>query len=202
MTTILRTMLCMAAALACTLPAATFAQAKFVEKGKLVRISRNPDGSVTEFERNPENTVLEKRTYVEKRNGEKVLRNRTIYRRDKFGNLRSGQIYDGQRTQLFRIVYGYEKGTGRLIAENMFDARVKRTSAENPSEETPVRALRYSYDAQGNRSKPMVFNGPPGQETESLLLWLKDQKLDRGTLPEVDPYRQEPVNPNSKPLGQ
>lgn len=184
------------------LPTVVLAQNKFVKKGKLVRIMRNRDGSVTEFSRNPANTVLEKRTYNEKANGEKVLRNRTLYRRDKWGNLRSGAIYDGQRVQLFRIVYGYEKGTGRLIAENMFDARVKRTNPEDPTQEQVLRALRYSYDAQGRRSQPMIFTGPRGATSEQLMDWLKKNKLDRGTLPETDPFSDTPVNPNARPAGQ
>jgi len=184
----------------CALPTLLSAQSKFVKQGKLARISKNRDGSVTEFLRNPKNTVLEKRTYSEKANGEKVLRNRTYYRRDKFGNLRSGQIFDGQRVQLFRIIYGYDKHTGRLVAENMYDARVKRTDPNDPKKEQVLRALRYSYDAQGNRSQPMIFTSPKGPTSQELLEWLKKNKLDRGTLPETDPFRNDPVNPNSKPL--
>lgn len=202
MTTILRTMLCMAAALACTLPAASLAQNKAVNKGKLVRISKNPDGSITELERDPGNTLLEKRTYIEKRNGEKVLRNRTIYRRDKHGKLRSGQIFDGQRKLLFRIVYGYDKNTGLLVAENMFDARVKRTFRNDPNKEEPVRALRYSYDAQGNRSAPMIFTSQAGKDANQLMQWLEEQKLHNGTLPDSDPFSKDPVNPNAKRVGQ
>lgn len=193
-----RLLLTIAALATCALPTIVSAQSKMVKKGKLVRIMRNRDGSITEFSRNPQNTVLEKRTYIEKANGEKVLRNRTLYRRDKWGNLRSGQIFDGQRIQLFRIVYGYEKSTGRLIAENMYDARVKRTNAQDPSKEQPLRALRYSYDAQGRRSQPMIFTAQPGKTSEELMRWLKENGRAGSTLPD-DPFSNTPVNPNARP---
>ncbi|GAA5495836.1 hypothetical protein Rhal01_02015 [Rubritalea halochordaticola] len=202
MTTILRTMLCMAAALACTLPAATFAQQKTVNKGKLVRIIRNPDGSFTRFSRDPSNTVLEKVTYLQKRNGEQVIRNRTMYRRNKFGKLYSGHIFDGQRTMLFRIVYGYDKATGRLVAENMFDARVKRTYPDNPSKEMPVRALRYTYNSHGEQSPPIIFSSMEGKDAQELQQWLREQRMQDGTLPSADPFRNDPVNPNAKRLGE
>lgn len=166
----------------------------FAEKGgKLVRIMRNRDGSVTEFKRNPENTVLEKRTYIEKKSGEKIIRSRTIYRRDKFGNLRSGAIYDGKKRHLFRVVYGYQKSSGLLIAENMFDARVKRTDPQDPSKEIPVRATRYTYDVQGRRSKPQIFTSQKGKYVEELLDWL-DQNRHASSI-DGDPFRSAPVKP-------
>lgn len=165
---------------------------------QLVRIIQNKDGTVSEFQRNSKNTVLEKRTYGEQPNGERVLISRTIYRRDKFGNLRSGHILDGVNKKLFRIVYGYHKTTGRLIAENMYDARVRRTKPGNPSEEEPVRATRWHYDSQGKRSAPFVFTSQAGADSGQLMDWLKSSTP--GSDVERDPYRRIPVNPNARPL--
>lgn len=200
MITIPRILTLVLAAFAC-LQVPVEAQKKSISKSKhLSRISRNRDGSITAFERDAGNTTLEKRTYVEKANGEQITRTRTIYRRDKFGNLRSGAIYDGQNKKLFRVVYGYHTDTGRLIAENMFDARVRRTDPKDPSKEQPVRATRYHYNAQGERSAPFSFTSQAGSTSEELMKWLDRNKpasdIDR------DPFKKVPVNPNSKPLGR
>ncbi|MFC4992772.1 hypothetical protein [Rubritalea tangerina] len=200
MTTIPRLLLIAVALITCA-PANLLAQGKSTSKSKhLARISRNRDGSTTEFKRDAGNTTLQKRTYVEKANGEQVTRSRTIYRRDKFGNLRSGIVYDGKNKKLFRIVYGYHKDTGRLIAENMFDARVKRTFAHNPSKEEPVRATRYYYNAQGERSAPITFTSQAGKTSEELMNWLDKNKP--GSDHDADPFKRVPVNPNSRPLGR
>ena len=177
------------------------AQSKSTSKNKhLARITRNRDGSVTEFKRDPGNTTLVKRTYVEKENGEQVTRSKTVYRRDKFGNLRSGIIYDGRNNKLFRIVYGYHADTGRLIAENMYDARVKRTSPLDPNKEEPVRATRYSYDTRGNRSAPIVFTSQAGRTSDELMKWLDRNKPASDV--DNDPFKNKPVNPNARSLSQ
>ena len=200
MTTIPRIFIMMLAAFVC-FPTPVEAQKKRTNDTKqLARITKNRDGSTTEFKRDTGNTTLEKRTYVEKENGEQITRTRTLYRRDKFGNLRSGAIYDGQNKKLFRVVYGYHEDTGRLIAENMFDARVRRTSPTDPNKEEPVRATRYHYNAQGERSAPFSFTSQAGKTSEELMGWLDRNKpasdVDR------DPFKRIPVNPNATPLGR
>ncbi len=201
MTTIPRLLTLMLAAFACLLTPVD-AQKKSTSKSKhLSRLTKNRDGSTTEFKRNAKNTTLEKRTYIEKANGEQVTRTRTLYRRDKFGNLRSGAIYDGQNKKLFRVVYGYHQDTGRLIAENMYDARVRRTSPNDPNKEEPVRATRYHYTAQGERSAPITFTSQAGKTSEELMGWLNRNK-GKGSDVDRDPFRRDPVNPNSKPLGR
>lgn len=168
-----------------------------------VRLMKNSDGSTTQFKRDINNTTLEKSTYVEKENGEKIIRTRTTYVRDKQGRLRSGIIEDGQRIKLYKLRYGYEPRTGRLIAENMYDAKViRRNDPNNPKKETPVRALRYSYDAQGQRSKPVVYVGVKGKTAEELKEWLKKNKFEKGTLPDVDPFAPKTINPNARRLSR
>ncbi|MEO1855787.1 MAG: hypothetical protein ABGY95_00270 [Rubritalea sp.] len=201
MTTIPRILTLMLAVYAC-LQTPLEAQGKSTSKSKhLARITKNRDGSTTEFKRDPGNTTLVKRTYVETANGEQVTRTRTIYRRDKFGNLRSGAIYDGKNTKLFRVVYGYHADSGRLIAENMYDARVRRTNPKDPSKEEPVRATRYHYTAQGERSAPITFTSQAGRTSEELMGWLNRNK-DKGSDHDRDPFKRVPVNPNAKPLGK
>ncbi len=165
------------------------------EANSHVRLMKNSDGSTTQFKRDLNNTTLEKSTFVEKKNGEKIIRTRTTYVRDKQGRLRSGIIEDGQRIKLYKLRYGYDSKTGRLIAENMFDARtIRRNDPKDPRKETPVRALRYSYDAQGQRSKPVVYVGVKGRTAEELQKWLKDNKFEKGTFPDVDPFAPKKGN--------
>jgi hypothetical protein len=178
------------------------AQKKIVpEANAHVRLMKNSDGSTTQFKRDINNTTLEKSTFIEKQNGEKIIRTRTTYVRDKQGRLRSGVIEDGQRIKLYKLRYGYDPQTGRLIAENMFDARtIRRNDPKDPRKETPVRALRYSYDAQGQRSRPSVYVGVAGRTAEELQKWLKENKFEKGTLPDVDPFAPKTINPNATRL--
>ncbi|MGJ8656693.1 MAG: hypothetical protein ACSHX6_09590 [Akkermansiaceae bacterium] len=177
------------------------AQKKVSDANSHVRLMKNADGSTTQFKRDLNNTTLEKSTFVEKQNGEKIIRTRTTYTRDKQGRLRSGVIEDGQRIKLYKLRYGYDPRTGRLIAENMYDARtVRRNDPANPTKETPVRALRYSYTAQGERSKPIVYVGVSGRTAEELQKWLKENKFEKGTFPDVDPFAPKTANPNATRL--
>ena len=143
-----------------------------------VRMMRNEDGSFTEFSKSSDERVITRKNYSDsnKANGERVLRMSIIYRKDIFGKLRSGRIHDGTGKILYRVVYGYHKETGQLVAENMFDARVKRTQVVTdpktgqPKEvEMPVRKLFHRYDAQGRRAKPIVFCLPAGKRAEELF---------------------------------
>lgn len=143
-----------------------------------VRMMRNEDGSFTEFSKSSDERVITRKNYSDsnKANGERVLRMSIIYRKDVFGKLRSGRIHDGTGKILYRVVYGYHKETGRLVAENMFDARVKRTQVVTDPDtgkakevEMPVRKLFHRYDAQGRRAKPIVFTLPAGKLADELF---------------------------------
>lgn len=144
---------------------------------KNVRIMRNEDGSYTEFRRSSDERVIERRTYGDRPggNGDRVLRMSIIYRKDVYGKLRSGKIYDGSGKILYRVVYGYHKKTGRLVAEDMFNVLVPETRVitgpdGKPSEiEVPVRRLYHRYDAQGRPAKPIVFCSPKGKKAEELF---------------------------------
>lgn len=168
---------------------------------KNVRIMRNEDGSYTEFKRSSDERVIERRTYGDRPggNGDRILQMSIIYRKDVYGKLRSGIVYDGSGKKLYRVVYGYHKKTGVLVAEDMFDARVKRThTVTDPNtgkpyeKETPVRYLRHRYDAQGRQMKPLVFCLPAGKKAEELF--------GKEGSTHADPWsRSRTVNPNSRP---
>lgn len=147
-------------------------------KSHNVRIMRNQDGSFTKFTKSSDERIIERRNYTDRQggNGDRILRMSIIYRKDVHGRLRSGRIHDGTGKVLYRVVYGYHKDTGRLVQENMYDAREKRTvvvtdpkTGEVKEVETPVRTLHHRYDAQGRRAKPVVFCLPEGKLAEDLF---------------------------------
>lgn len=148
------------------------------KKNHNVRIMRNNDGSFTEFRKSSDERVIERRNYSDRNGGagDRVLRMSIIYRKDVYGKLRSGRIHDGTGKILYRVVYGYHRKTGQLVAENMFDAREKRIKVvTNPETgkteevEIPVRQLFHRYDAQGRPAKPLVFCMPAGKLAEELF---------------------------------
>lgn len=169
-----------------------------------VRIMHNENGTYTEFRRSPDQRIIERRTYGDRPGGggDRVLHMLIVYRKDAYGKLRSGIVYDGAGTKLYRIVYGYHKRDGNLVAEDMFDARVKRTKTltdpvtKKPFEqEYPVRYLRYRYDAQGRQMKPIVICLPAGKRAEELF--------GKEGSSHADPWEKSnsrTTNPNARPL--
>lgn len=147
-------------------------------KNHNVRILRNDDGSFTEFRKSSDERVIERRNYSDRTggSGDRVLRMSIIYRKDIYGKLRSGKIHDGSGVVLYRVVYGYHRITGQLVAENMFDARVKRTKVVTDATtgtekevEIPVRRVFHHYDAQGRPNKPVVISTQPGKLADELF---------------------------------
>jgi hypothetical protein len=152
-------------------------------KGPHVRIKRNDqDGSYVVFERSPDDRRLVKTTKNE--NGQ--VKMRATYKRNEKGFLTFGQIHDGQGTLIYRVQYGYDK-TGKLIAEQMFDARVKNyyplwyTDPETGKQikvvdpetkqriEMPVRRVYYFYDAEGNQSRALSLVPKDGKTAEETF---------------------------------
>jgi len=128
---------------------------------RFVRVKENDDGSRTVFRRSPDDRTLTKKRFD--LNGRLILM--TIYRMDKKGNPRGCKIYSTGGNELFRVRYGYDRQTRRLVEEQMFDSRVKRLNP-NTGEESPIRRFIYTYDAQGNRSKPFALCYLPGKTAE------------------------------------
>ncbi len=128
-----------------------------------VRVMRNQDGSTAIFRRTPSNEVLEKRTF----NASSVLTMLTVYRMDRRGNPLGCKIYDGLKQELFKARYGYDKDTGRLVEEQLFDARVRRLDPTGKYE-MPVRRFIYTYDANGKQNKPISIVLRPGKTADEM----------------------------------
>lgn len=149
-----------------------------------VRVYRHEDGSKDVLERTKDARTLIKRTIGA--DGRQTIV--TVYTTDAAGNPMSCKIFDSAKNELFKVRYGYRKSDGQLVEEQMFDSRVKRL---NPADgrEMPVRRFIYTYDAQGNRSKPMAITLTPGKDAEQVF----------GAAPsalEKDPFNT--ANPNAK----
>ena len=106
------------------------------------RMVKHEDGSRSYFEKTGDGKGMKKTTY----NIRNVLVSVTLYKRGPFGELRSCLIFDGQKNELFFVRYGYD-GNANLREEQMFDSRTKEL----------VRRFLYTYDAMGNRSKPVCI---------------------------------------------
>ena len=131
-----------------------------------VQVKRIEDGSTSIFRRTPGNEVLEKRTF----NANSVLTMLTVYRLDRQGNPLGCKIYDGLKQELFKARYGYSmegETKGRLVEEQMFDARVKRMDPTGKYE-MPVRRFIYTYDANGKQNKPIAIVLRPGKTSEEV----------------------------------
>lgn len=163
-------------------------------EGPNVRVMRHEDGSRTMFTRTPDARTLTKKKFSA--NG--VLTMLTVYRMDANANPIGCKIFDGQNQLLYKVSYGYRKVDGQLVEERMFDARVTRRDP-NTGKEMPVQRICYLYDAQGNRSAPIVYNLLPGKTMEQVF-GVKSSAL------ETNPFKQGapnvPVNPKAKPVGK
>lgn len=164
----------------------------FEVDGPNVRVMRHTDGSTTRMTRSPDNKTLTKNKLSP--NG--VLTMRTIYRMDSNGNPLNCKIYDGLQNELFKVSYGYRKSDGQLVEERMFDSRSVRKDPKT-GKEMPVQVIKYVYNAQGNRSAPIVINLLPGKTFEQFF---GDKSSTFGT----DVFKQgtptNTTNPNARPL--
>jgi hypothetical protein len=165
--------------------------------GPNVRVMRHDDGSTSVFVRSPDNRTLTKKTY----SANSVLTLFTVYRMDSHGNLLGCKIFSGQRQEfggqrqeLFKVNYGYHRDNGRLEAEYMFDSQVTRRDKDG--NEIPVRIVRYAYDAQGNRSAPIVTTTLPGEHAEKVF----GKGAGTPTAPKENLFDDRPVNRNARPL--
>jgi len=162
--------------------------------GPNVRVMRHDDGSRTLFTRTPDNRSLTKKKF----NANGVLVMMTNYRMDSNSNPVSCKIYDGANNLLYKVSYGYRKSDGQLVEERMFDARTKRLDP-NTGVEMPVQRVCYVYDAQGNRSAPIVYNLLPGKTFEEVF-GVKSSALDVN--PFIEDAGKAPANPNARPVGR
>ena len=132
------------------------------------RMVKHEDGSRSYFEKTGDGKGMKKTTY----NIRNVLVSVTLYKRGPFGELRSCLIFDGQKNELFFVRYGYD-GNANLREEQMFDSRTKEL----------VRRFLYTYDAMGNRSKPVCI---------TLVKSTKDIETHAvPSAPEKDPFADD-----------
>ncbi len=160
--------------------------------GPNVRVMRHQDGGTTMFIRTPDNLKLTKKKY----SAGGVLTMRTVYLMDANKNPLGCKIFDGQDQLLFKVSYGYRSADGQLVEERMFDARVVRKDP-NTGKEMPIQRICYTYDTQGNRSAPIVFNLLPGKTFEQVF-GIKSSAL------ETNPFKNEPsgggpIKPKARP---
>lgn len=132
--------------------------------GPNVRTMKHEDGSRAVFIRSPDNRTLTKKTFS--RNG--VLTMLTTYRMDANGNPRGCKIQDGKGTEMFKVSYGYHRVTGLLVSELMFDSQ-NPFYHEQTKKLLPVQEIKYTYDAEGKRSAPFVFNYRKGKYFEQVF---------------------------------
>lgn len=163
-------------------------------EGPNVRVTRQKDGSKTYFIRTPDNLTLTKKTFTS--NGNLCLV--TIYRMDSNGNPLGCKILDGQKTELFKVSYGYHKTNGRLLEERMFDCRVRRINPATGGE-LPVQRVIYLYDAQGKRSAPIALNLLPGKTFEEVY-GSPGSALESNPFAEEAPKKQ--ANPKARGIGR
>lgn len=168
-------------------------------KGPYASIKKNKDGTREEFKKTPDERTITKQTY----GVSGALTLSTVYRMSDGGNPLNCDILDGRGTKLFKSRYGYSKKPGvtygKLVEEQMFDARVKRISPDGV--EMPVRRFIYTYNTDGSQNKPISIVLLPGKTFEETY------GIDPGSSglqfdPFKDPNAKAPSNPNAKKVGK
>lgn len=172
-------------------------------KGPYSSIKRNKDGSYEEFSRVPGDPTITKQL----KDVHGTTRTTTVYRVSPQGNPVTCDIFDGKGVKLYKTRYAYMKNPenpdyGRLVGEEMFDARVKRTDPRT-GKEMPVRKFIYTYDAQGSRLQPMCFTLIPGKDAKDVFgpSALEFNPFDGTELKRETYEGGSRANPNARPLG-
>lgn len=142
------------------------------------RTVKHEDGSYSIFEKSGDNKSMLKRTF----NARSIVISITEYRRGNYGELRSCLIYDGRKNELFYVRYGYNM-LAQLVEEQMFDTKTKGL----------VRRFLYTYDAMGNRSKPICI---------TLVKNHANQQNAGPTAPEHDPFAEDFRRQQQRKQGQ
>lgn len=166
-------------------------------KGPYASVKTNKDGSREYFSRTRDMRSITKQT----KSADGTLRLTTVYRLSPQGNPLTCDIFDGKGTRLFKSRYGYDPKPGltygKLVEEQMFDARVKRT--DESGREIPVRRFLYTYDAQGNRNAPISITIVPGKTAEEVF---GPSALEFDPFDGAKPESSEQANPRAKPVGK
>lgn len=114
----------------------------------LSRVVRHPDGSRSIYTRQKNSPGMQCFTYTA--SGKLAAIN--DYHEGKYRQLVSCIIYDYQKKPIYKVAYGYDS-SARLIEERMFSV----------PEGKLVQRVIYKYDADGNRSKPLIISLNPNK---------------------------------------
>lgn len=121
------------------------------ESRDLSRVVRHPDGSRSVYKRQRGEKGMKCATYTA--SGKLAAIN--DYREGNYGQLVGCVIYNNLRQPIYKVAYGYDS-SGRLIEERMFS---------HPEGKLVQRVI-YTYDAGGNRNKPLIISlNPDGAST-------------------------------------
>ncbi len=138
----------------------------------MVRVTHHPDGSRSIYKRQRGGSGMLSVTYTS--DGRLAVIHEYI--EGKYGQLVGCNIYNNKHLVVYKVAYGYDRNA-RLIEERMFT---------NPGKKLVQRVI-YKYDADGNRSKPIVVSLSTSQH--------KSDRLTRPTM-EVDVNK---IHQDSKP---
>ena len=150
------------------------------EDSQFVRVVKNDDGSRSVFERSPDMRGGMKKQMFD---ANAVLISVTIYKTGQWKHLTSCKIYDGKGNELYKVAYGYDKATARLVQERMYDSTTEKL----------VRIFVYTYDDLGRRSKPFAISYPTNLRDPN-----KEKALPAPSAPEKDPFAENPKAPARK----
>lgn len=113
------------------------------ENRDMVRVMRNPDGSKSVYQR--QSGMRGMRCSMYSPTGRLVAIN--DYQEGRYGQLASCIVYDANREPIYKVSYGYDS-QARLIEERMY---------AHPEQKLVQRVI-YRYDANGERSKPLIVS--------------------------------------------
>ena len=128
------------------------------ESRDLSRVVRHPDGSRSVYKRQRGEKGMKCATYTA--SGKLAAIN--DYREGNYGQLVGCVIYNDQRQPIYKVAYGYDS-SGRLIEERMFS---------HPAGKLVQRVI-YTYDAGGNRNKPLIISLNP-EAASNIAPTMKD----------------------------
>lgn len=153
------------------LPSVWAQSADLAGSGDMVRVMRHPDGSKSVYQRQNGMRGMRCSTYTAR--GKLAAVN--VYTEGKYGELVSCIIYDGtKKNVIYKVSYGYDS-RARLVEERMFT---------NPGKKLVQRVI-YRYNANGERSKPLIISLNTG---------------DAASAREITPTMQDDVNAINRDL--
>ncbi len=138
------TLLTLALAACALLPPALAQSPDLVAEDRdMVRVMRHPDGTKSVYKRQANWKGMRCATYTA--SGRLAAIN--DYTEGRYGQLVGCIIYNSERQVIYKVAYGYDS-QARLIEERMFS---------HPAGKLVQRVI-YRYDAEGNRSKPLIIS--------------------------------------------